>query len=96
MFHANLFQTIFTIWSQPERGVIGMYLEIKERNEIIQLRTSTYFQKYVGKIRYFKSHFHKILVKIYFLKQFLRTVNVINVIYLTFFGRTEVNELDIS
>ena len=80
-----------------------MYLEIKERNEIIQLRTctkffsgATYFQKYVGKIRYFKSHFHKILVKIYFLKQFLRTVNVINVIYLTFFGRIEVNELDMS
>ena len=30
MFHVNLFQPIFTIWIQPERGVIYMYIEIKE------------------------------------------------------------------
>ena len=31
MFHVNFFQPIFTIWSQPERGVIYMYIKIKER-----------------------------------------------------------------
>ena len=31
MFHANFFQPICTIWNQLERGVIYMYIEIKER-----------------------------------------------------------------
>ena len=29
MFHANLFQPIFTIWSQPEIGATYMEIEIK-------------------------------------------------------------------
>ena len=29
MFHANLFQPIFTIWSQPEIGANYMEIEIK-------------------------------------------------------------------
>ena len=31
VFHVNFFQPIFTIWSQPERGVIHIYIKIKER-----------------------------------------------------------------
>ena len=42
MFHPNLSQSISTIWSQPERGVIYMYTEIKnKKNEITQLKTHT-------------------------------------------------------